>query len=81
MSLSSSFSFPSLLSLVLLVSVSPILMYHKTLLTFPNNCNAQAQEWLAPEAEHLKDSYHYLPCNLLANLLTIPSMYKSYTLE
>ena len=34
-----------------------------------------------PEAEHLKDSYHYLPSNLLANLLTIPSMYKSYTLE
>ena len=34
-----------------------------------------------PEAEHLKDSYHHLPSNLLANLITIPSMCKSYTLE
>ena len=34
-----------------------------------------------PKAEHLKDFYHYLPSNLLANLLTIPSMYKPYTLE
>ena len=31
--------------------------------------------------ERIKDSYHYLPCNLLADLLTIPSMFKSYTLE
>ena len=29
----------------------------------------------------LLDSYHYLPSNLLADLQTIPSMYKFYNLE